>query len=532
MKSLRFDIALVALFAVIYYYAANYLIPFSEGRDVGTYFLYWRGLFQSEPPYPLLMLFRTPFTPAFFGLAYEFFGKIGAQALLCSSYMGVLVLTYSVLCSYARWVGWLGVLLVFANVQLFEVFNSVATEGPQTILIVAWAWVAFYAMAKGSKKLGVALGLLTFLLVINRPANQLLIAACFLPLLGFLISQSPKITIGGRLVCSLLAVSLATGLTLSYMCYNLWKNDQFCIARLGGVHIPFYRMFLHERLIRPENGPRSAELADLARRKVLPHETFQKYGIDERAFFQFTTSRMFDALFRASVEERGWDNDFQLFKDAGWESMRANPKEFWFSYIDGVYGMFKTRNSRLFRLSESGKRFKEFKAERERRYARYLEAGLQVPGEGDLLTATGWWLSAVPPENMTDKKNEIWFLPKKWEYERRELPSEKMELVRDWSLKISPSWTQLAVGCLGTLVAFLRARGDPRLLLIAGACMPVLLGTWLGSLLRYFRFPFDPVFTMFFCYGCYALWEAGRALIGKWVDIASKKSGEQGNSLA
>jgi hypothetical protein len=46
---------------------------------------------------------------------------------------------------------------------------------------------------------------------------------------------------------------------------------------------------------------------------------------------------MFDALFRASVEERGWDNDFQLFKDAAWECMSANPKEFWFCYIDGVY---------------------------------------------------------------------------------------------------------------------------------------------------------------------------------------------------
>jgi hypothetical protein len=69
--------------------------------------------------------------------------------------------------------------------------------------------------------------------------------------------------------------------------------------------------------------------------------------------------------------------------------------------------MFKTRNSRLFRLSESGKRYKEFKAERERRYSMYREAGLQVPGEGDLLTATGWWLSAVPPENVTDKRNMV-----------------------------------------------------------------------------------------------------------------------------
>lgn len=505
----------VIFMAAVYFAVLNVFIPFSEGRDAGTYLLYWQGLFQSNPPFPLLMLFRTPFTPAFFGIAYEFFGKLGAQVFLCAGFVGVCVLVFSVLRSYAVWVGWLGVALVFANVQLFEVFNSVASEGPQTILIVAWAWVAFRAMVSGSKKTAVALGLLTFLLVMNRPANQLLIAAGFLPLLGFLVAQSSKIGFRDRWICSILAFALAAVLTTAYMGFNYWRNGQFCIARLGGASVPFYRMFLQERLIRPENGPRSAELADLARRKVLGHETFQKYGIDERTFFQFTTSRMFDALFRASVEERGWDDDFQLFQDAAWECMSANPKEFWFCYIDGVYEMFKTRDSRLFRLSDSGKRFKEFKAERDRRYALYRETGLQVPGEGDLLTATGWWLSAVPPENASDKKSEIWFSPKKWDYERRGVPSERMEVVRDWSLKISPSWTQLVIGCLGTLVAFLRGRGDPRLFLIAAACMPVLLGTWFGVLLRYYRFPFDPVFTMFFCYGCYALIEVGRSWVGK-----------------
>lgn len=505
------------MLATIYFVLLNIFIPFSEGRDVGTYFLYWQGLFQSSPPYPSLMLFRTPFTPAFFGIAYEFFGKIGAQLFLCGGYMCVCVLVFSLLSAYSRWVGWLGVALVFANIQLFEVFNSVASEGPQTILIVAWAWVAFWAMGKASWKSGLALGILTFLLVINRPANQLLISACLLPLFGFLVAGGPKIGFRGRFACSILAFGVALCLTSAYMGYNGWRYGQFCIARLGGASVPFYRMFVEERLVRPENGPRSAELADLARRKVLSHENFQKYKIDEKTFFQFTTSRMFDALFRASVEERGWDDDFQLFQDAAWECMSANPKEFWFCYIDGVYTMFKTRDGRLFRLSESGKRYKEFKAERERRYSMYREAGLQVPGEGDLLTATGWWLSAVPPENVTDKKNEIWFSPKKWEYERREVPSERMEVVRDWSLKISPSWTQLVIGCVGTLVAFLRGRGDPRLFLIAAACMPVLLGTWFGVLLRYYRFPFDPVFTMFFCYGCYALFDAIRSWLEKWT---------------
>jgi hypothetical protein len=47
------------------------------------------------------------------------------------------------------------------------------------------------------------------------------------------------------------------------------------------------------------------------------------------------------------------------------------------------------------------------------------------------------------------------------------------------------------------------------------ACVPVLLEIWFGLLLRYYRFPFDPVFTMFFCYGCYALIEAGRSWVVK-----------------
>ena len=522
VKNFSWEAAGIAALAAIHFALLNIFIPFAEGRDAGSYFMYWQGLFQSPPPHPLLMVFRTPFTPAFFGIVYEFLGKTGAQVSLCAGYVGVCVLVFSVLRSFSRWVGWLGVLLVFANVQFFEVFNSVASEGPQTILIVLWAWLAFRAMFSGSKKLGIFLGLLTFLLIMNRPANQLLIAACFLPLLGFLVAQSHGTASKERLACSLLAFGTVAVLTTTYMGYNWGKNGQFCIARLGGACVPFYRMFLDERLVRPENGPRSAELADLARRKVLSHETFKKYGIDERTFFQFTTYRMFSALFRASVEERGWDNDFQLFRDAAWECMDANPKEFWFCFIDGVYEMLKTRDRRLFRLSKSGRRYKEFKAEQSRRYALYRESGLQVPDEEDLVTGMGWWLSAIPAGSAVGKKPAIWFSPKKWVYGRREVPSAQMEVVREWSLRISPSWTQLLIGCIGTFVAFLRGRGDPRLLLITGSCGLVLLATWFGVLLRFYRFPFDPVFTMFFCYGCYALFDAGKSLLEKWTGAAAR----------
>lgn len=497
----------VALVAAAVYWTLNVFIPFAEGRDVGTYALYWQGLFQSEPPYPLLMLFRTPFTPVFFGVAYEVMGKFGAQIALCLGYALVSVGVYSILASYSRWVAVFGVVLVWLNLQWFEVYNSVASEGPQSILLISWAWIAFAAMARPSKSLGLALGVATFLLIINRPANQLLLPGCFLPLLGFLVGTGRDVKWRNRWSCALVAATVAAASTAAYMGYNWARNGQFCIARLGGASVPFYRVFLQERLVRPENGPRSAELADLARRKVLTQKSFQAYGIDEQSFFEFTTSRMFDALFRASVAERGWDNDFALFRDAAWECMEANPKEFWLSYVDGVYSMLSVRDKRLFRLSESRKRYKAFKAERDRRYATYAAQGLPIPGEGDLLTSTGWWLSAVPPEEGARADGIAWFSPRPWEYERRELPGPVMSAVREWSLKIAPSWPQLGIGLLGTLIGFFRGRGDARLLFISFACMGVLLATWFGVLLRYYRFPFDPIFTVFFCYGCFVLVE-------------------------
>lgn len=505
VKLMLREVLAVAIVSSAIYCLLTLWIPFSEGRDTGTYFLYWQGLFQSKPPYPLLMLFRTPFTPVFFGVAYEIMGKLGPQIALCSGYALISVGVYSILANYSRWIAFLGLVLVWVNLQWFEVYNSVASEGPQTMLVVCWAWTAFTAMARPSKALGAALGIITFLLVVNRPANQLLLPCCMLPLLGFLVASGGDVKWRDRWICALVATATALVSTVGYMSYNFVRNGQFCIARLGGAGIPFYRVFVEERLVRPENGPHSAELADLARRAVLTHKTFQLYGIDERTFFEFTTTRMFDALFRASVAERGWDNDFDLFRKTAWECINANPKEFWLAYIDGVYEMFSVRHKRLFRLSNSRERYKAFKAERERRYQEYTEQGLPVPSEGDLLVSTGWWLSAVPSEEKARSANQIWFSPDAWENERRELPDEQMEQLRKLSLKISPSWIQLAIGFLGTVVAFFRGRGDPRLLLLSAACMGVLLATWLGFLLRYYRFPFDPIFTVFFCYGCFVL---------------------------
>jgi hypothetical protein len=56
----------------------------------------------------------------------------------------------------------------------------------------------------------------------------------------------------------------------------------------------------------------------------------------------------------------------------------------------------------------------------------------------------------------------------------------------------------------GTLI-MLPGRRDPRLLLITIVSMTVLLATWFGVTLYYYRLPFEPIFAVLFCFGIHSV---------------------------
>lgn len=500
------DVLAVIIASGLAYLLLNVFLPFAEGRDAATYYLYFRGIFEKEPSYPVLMLFRTPFTPLFFGISFELAGRVGPQIALGLGYVAVATLAYKILSTYSRWAGVAGVILIMTNLGLFEYYNAVGSEGPQTILLMIWAYVAFRAMKRSGMGSGLLLGVVTFLLVINRPANQLMLAGCFLPLMGGIaVLMRRDNPFRKRVVCSLMAIATGGGLTLAYMGYNLLRYDQFCVARLGGASIPFYRVFLEERLIRPSNGPRSMEMADLVRRKILTNSTVRQYGVGEETFFRFSTLRMFDELFRASVTERGWDHDFSLLRDSAWEAARANPREFWFGYINGVCDMFQI-NSNQFLKTDRFQRDREFEQERKRRYALYVSQKLPIPSEGDFFPSTGCWLMVQPQETRINQETPPVLIPKAWDYNRRPPCPGFLKQAMGWSTTFSSGWFYLFLGALGS-ITMPPGRRDPRLLCITMVSLPVLLATWFGVMIHYYRLPFDPIFTLFFCFGAFAVFE-------------------------
>lgn len=489
----------ISVIAVLWYLFLNCFFPMAEGRDSWTYWAYFRDIFRTDPQYSLLMLFRTPATPLFYGLAFGLGGIKGAMVAACAGYVIIVLVVYDLLTTYRIWVGLMGVLLLFINLRFFERYNSVGSETLQSVLLAIWFWVTFNSMERGGWRLGCALGIVTYLLVMNRPANQLLIPMCILPLLGMWIGPAFSKTVKNKefIRCAVTGLVVAMAFSLLHASSNYLRYGHFCIAGMGGAHIPFYRLFLQQRLIAPENGPRSAELAALVKKYILSESMCLQYGIDENIFFHHSTQRMFNMLVRKAYAERGWDHDFKLLKDAGWEAIRANPIEGWLGYVDGVLGFISIpEGHHPFVLSNMTHSFEEFNDFRTQRYKLYKEKGIPIPDKGDLIPGNGWLQEqegAVPVDSVH------------WDYARRVAPSPNLERWIAASNLFSPTWITLLIGIIGSVCACFNRSTDLRIPLILLAALPSLLVTWFGILLKDFRYPFDPLFTIFICWGVYCI---------------------------
>ena len=500
------DLIIVGILAAFCYKLSDKIFPLAEGRDVGTYYLYWRDFFSASPEYPMVMLFRTPVTPFFYGINFDLFGTQGVSLAVGGCYILTSLLLFYVTSQYSRCLGYLAVAMLFADLRFFERYNAIGSETMQTVLLVAWSCAAFISMTKGGVVSGLFLGGVTSLLVLNRPANQLLLIGCLLPLIGYWKVFSDKEKKGERrqyLYTAVTAFILAATVWISYATMNLVRYDQFCVAKLGGVHVPFYRLFLQQRLVVPENGPKSRELAEIVRTNIITDETFKKYGIDEKTFFEFATGRMFDHLIRVLMHIRGWDGDFNLLRDVAWETVRAHPKEAWLGWVDAIIGMYwLPEDTRPFNLSCYGAGFLKYNEEVNRRHRLYQSQGLQVPGEGDLICATGWWLAAIPQDANRSVQGDT--DPRPWRYtSRKQIPEQWLKWVK-WSCYLSPSWIYLGIGVMGVLLAAGSNALDPRIPLIVCVGMSVLIAQWFGVLLREFRYPFNPLLIELCCYGIFS----------------------------
>ena len=248
-------------------------------------------------------------------------------------------------------------------------------------------WALLVTRAATTPSLGrfVLVGLGIALLALARPGNAVLLVFALLPLtLGVAWRQR----LGWAAAVALAALLPLAGWTV----HNGLRFDKYTLARGGNAIIPFYRAFITDRIVSPENGPDSRSLGRAVEQHLLTREPYRSYGVTLDDVFESGSFRIHEDLYLLSDQVFGWDSDYAILRNAGIEAVRKHPR----AYASGVLQtIWQQLSESIFRGVPQGGRSDASPAAKEKTV---VVGGrtLPAPTEGQPIPADRWFGSHDP----------------------------------------------------------------------------------------------------------------------------------------
>jgi hypothetical protein len=303
--------------ALAEYALVSLAFPLAAGRDLGTYIRASFELRSDEVVLPQALLMRAPVT----GVVSEGLLTLGPVAAELAM---ALLYALSVLCWWrvARMAGagpgvaLAALLLAYPSYVLL--FHRLASDALYAAVFALAALLTARLIESRTPGRAAAVGLALALLVLIRPVSQILIVLAPLILLGR-DAWRPRIA-----TLTALGVAAVAPLLL-WAGHNAVRADDFTFVRGAGHGLPLYRAFVVDRIVSPENGAASRELARAVQDDLLPREPYRSYGIDLDTFFTAGSARMHEDLIGLSDRTWGWDDDYAHLARVGREAVRAHP---------------------------------------------------------------------------------------------------------------------------------------------------------------------------------------------------------------
>jgi hypothetical protein len=353
----------LAVFAV-----QSLVLPVQPGRDMYRYVQAYVQLGYEEPILPSVLDTRGPLTALGVSVPLEI-GGAAAEIWLALLYAASIVAWGRVALTFGPRTALLttGLLLVFPGYGIL--FHGLASDALFAAGFAGWAVLLTRALLKPSVAAFLLVGLGMGALVLIRPANQALVVMALLPLLvrapwerrltwsaSFFVA-SAAVTQGWKAVAHLRwddAVGLnpsnaviATSLVLCiFFVPAAWRRRLALLAiplvvavvalNWSSVRNPvdfvrsaaqgpasdifLFRAFEVDRIVSPDNGPASQQLARAVESELLDEEPYRSYGIDLDEFFSSGSDRMF-----VDVASLGGHADLQTVTE---EAIREHPWAF------------------------------------------------------------------------------------------------------------------------------------------------------------------------------------------------------------
>jgi hypothetical protein len=296
------------------------------GRDLGVYLRYYVQLGQDNPVFPWSMLTRTPVTPLFAGGLLEAGGGLFAEVVIALLFAASIIAWSFVALRVA---GRRAALLVAVALLVFPgyggLFHQLSSDVVFAIGFAGWAVLVMRVVERPSAYRFAAAGVGAAVLALTRPANQALVLVA---LLAFVVAEPWRLRAAH-------AAAYAIAMVLPLVAWagvNDLRYDDFTVARGGQASVPFFRAFVTDRIMSPDNGPASRRLAAAVQRDLLTREPYRSYGIDLQEFFSLGSPRMEEDLIGLSDRVFGWNTDYEVLGQAAREAVRRHPGK----YVRGV----------------------------------------------------------------------------------------------------------------------------------------------------------------------------------------------------
>jgi len=334
--------ALFAL-ALAVFSLQSVFLPAYPGRDMARYLQTFFQLGYHVPVYPAVLNTRGPLSALGVGLPLEI-GGWAAEVWLAVLYALSIVAWGRVALTFGSRAAILtsAILLVYPGYGIL--FHQLASDSLFAAVFAGWALLLLRGIERPSIRAFALVGLGIGVLVLVRPANQVLLVMALLPLVlpvpwrdrlawvaasfipAVVVSQAWKAVAELR-YGDAVALKPSTGLlALAVVIAPLllpspWRVRAgalaalLVVAALAVKGLPgespaqythsvirnesnqfLYRSFELDRIMAPENGPASRRVATIVRRELLGREPYRSYGIDVHEFFASGSDRVFGDL--------------------------------------------------------------------------------------------------------------------------------------------------------------------------------------------------------------------------------------------
>jgi hypothetical protein len=313
--------AVVGGAALVTHTLVTLVFPVVEGRDYVTYLRVYAEMWSWTSVIPWEMLWRMPVAPALLGVPLDLGGAWTARIAIALAFAATVVLWFRVALRFgpATAAALAGLLVVAPSfLVLFHRYSSDAVTG---LVLALLALALARAWERPTAGRCAVVGAAIVLAALTRPAHQSLVLLALFPLL---LGGTWRVRLGRAGIVALVAMLPL----LAWTGFNGARYDDRALSRGGGAWLPFYRAYLTDRIVAPDAGPASRELAALVRRELLTRRPYTDYGIDETRFWGEPTTRYHEDLVGLTDRALGWDARNELMRRAALEAIRAEPAAF------------------------------------------------------------------------------------------------------------------------------------------------------------------------------------------------------------